>query len=96
MLLIMSVLFHRSALLAALKSGKTLVVDRYAYSGVAYSAAKAAPGGDDCWRCELVQFAQQSASAVVAHLTAQAAQLSLSAQGQSGPSDSRRATEYSC
>jgi thymidylate kinase len=31
---------RRKQLLAALLSGTTLVVDRYAYSGVAYSAAK--------------------------------------------------------
>eukprot|EP00878_Enallax_costatus_P005317 GHUV01005584.1.p1 GENE.GHUV01005584.1~~GHUV01005584.1.p1 ORF type:complete len:267 (+),score=41.88 GHUV01005584.1:159-959(+) len=39
----------RSALLEALQSGRTLVVDRYAYSGVAYSAAKAVPGIDIAW-----------------------------------------------
>lgn len=39
----------RKALIAALRSGKTLVVDRYAYSGVAYSAAKAVPGMDVAW-----------------------------------------------
>ncbi|KAF8071262.1 hypothetical protein HT031_001345 [Scenedesmus sp. PABB004] len=39
----------RAALLQALQSGTTLVVDRYAYSGVAYSAAKAAPGMDAAW-----------------------------------------------
>lgn len=36
----------RDALLAALRSGTTLVVDRYAYSGVAYSAAKGVAGLD--------------------------------------------------
>lgn len=34
---------RRSKLLEALQSGTTLVVDRYAYSGVAYSAAKRNP-----------------------------------------------------
>lgn len=34
----------RHALLQALRSGTTLVVDRYAYSGVAYTAAKQVPG----------------------------------------------------
>ncbi|WIA12179.1 hypothetical protein OEZ85_012250 [Tetradesmus obliquus] len=37
------------ALLRALHSGTSLVVDRYAYSGVAYSAAKALPGMDAAW-----------------------------------------------
>lgn len=37
------------ALVQALKSGTTLIVDRYAYSGVAYSAAKAKPGMDVDW-----------------------------------------------
>jgi dTMP kinase len=44
--------FHavcRSALLKALASGTTVVVDRYAYSGVAYSAAKDIPGMDLEW-----------------------------------------------
>eukprot|EP00879_Flechtneria_rotunda_P019668 GHRR01020666.1.p1 GENE.GHRR01020666.1~~GHRR01020666.1.p1 ORF type:complete len:234 (+),score=50.28 GHRR01020666.1:85-786(+) len=39
----------RAALLQALKSGTTLIVDRYAYSGAAYSAAKAVPGMDVSW-----------------------------------------------
>lgn len=39
----------RDALVAALLSGTTLVVDRYAYSGVAYSAAKGVPGMDIEW-----------------------------------------------
>lgn len=38
-----------SALLSALLSGTSLVVDRYAYSGVAYSAAKGLPGLDVPW-----------------------------------------------
>lgn len=40
---------NRQALLSALLSGKTLVVDRYAYSGVAYSAAKGVEGMDIAW-----------------------------------------------
>jgi dTMP kinase len=36
-------------LISALQSGTTLVVDRYAYSGVAYSAAKGVPGMDVEW-----------------------------------------------
>jgi len=39
----------RSALLKALNSGTTVVVDRYAYSGVAYSAAKGVPGMELDW-----------------------------------------------
>ena len=37
------------ALVAALRRGTTLVVDRYAYSGVAYTAAKRRPGLDAAW-----------------------------------------------
>jgi dTMP kinase len=33
----------------ALKAGTTLVVDRYAFSGVAFSAAKCVPGMDRAW-----------------------------------------------
>ncbi|KAK9826824.1 hypothetical protein WJX81_004382 [Elliptochloris bilobata] len=39
----------RAALLAALAAGRTLVVDRYAYSGVAFTAAKRLPGLDLAW-----------------------------------------------
>lgn len=39
----------REALISALLAGTTLVVDRYAYSGVAYSAAKGVPGMDVEW-----------------------------------------------
>jgi dTMP kinase len=39
----------REALLAKLRGGTTLVVDRYAYSGVAFTAAKALPGLDRGW-----------------------------------------------
>ena len=34
---------------ATLRAGTTLVVDRYAYSGVAFTAAKALPGLDLDW-----------------------------------------------
>jgi len=34
---------------ATLRAGTTLVVDRYAYSGVAFTAAKALPGLDLEW-----------------------------------------------
>ncbi|KIY93034.1 dTMP kinase [Monoraphidium neglectum] len=37
------------ALLEALQQGVTLVVDRYAYSGVAYTAAKRVPGCGVAW-----------------------------------------------
>jgi dTMP kinase len=40
---------RRAALLAALRSGTTLIVDRYAYSGVAFTAAKRAPGLGRAW-----------------------------------------------
>ena len=43
-------LARRSALMeATLRAGTTLVVDRYAYSGVAFTAAKALPGLDLEW-----------------------------------------------
>lgn len=37
---------HRDVMLKALESGKTLVVDRYSFSGMAYSLAKRLPGVD--------------------------------------------------
>lgn len=39
----------RDALLQKLQAGTTLVVDRYAFSGVAFTAAKAVPGLDRAW-----------------------------------------------
>jgi len=39
----------RAALLSALAAGTTLVVDRYAFSGVAFTAAKGAPGLGAAW-----------------------------------------------
>jgi dTMP kinase len=39
----------RAALLSALQQGTTLVVDRYAYSGVAFTAAKGVAGLDLAW-----------------------------------------------
>ncbi|EIE20471.1 hypothetical protein COCSUDRAFT_48524 [Coccomyxa subellipsoidea C-169] len=39
----------REAMLAALHAGHTLVVDRYAYSGAAFTAAKKVPGLDLEW-----------------------------------------------
>ena len=39
----------RERMLAALSAGQTLVVDRYAYSGAAFTAAKAVPGLDLEW-----------------------------------------------
>ncbi|KAL3155999.1 hypothetical protein ABBQ32_012988 [Trebouxia sp. C0010 RCD-2024] len=39
----------REAMLAALKSGTTLVVDRYSYSGVVFTSAKQMPGLDLSW-----------------------------------------------
>jgi dTMP kinase len=40
---------RRPALLQALNSGRTIVADRYAHSGVAYSAAKKRQGMDRAW-----------------------------------------------
>lgn len=42
-------IYRRAALLAKLQAGTTLIVDRYAYSGVAFTAAKALPGLDAVW-----------------------------------------------
>ena len=39
----------REAMLAALRQGRTLVVDRYAFSGAAFTAAKRLPGLDLEW-----------------------------------------------
>lgn len=39
----------RDALLKKLNAGTTLIVDRYAHSGVAFTAAKAIPGLDTAW-----------------------------------------------
>lgn len=39
----------RDEMLRKLEEGKTLVVDRYAYSGVAFTAAKGVPGLDLEW-----------------------------------------------
>ncbi|BDA50650.1 Thymidylate kinase [Coccomyxa sp. Obi] len=39
----------REAMLAALRAGRTLIVDRYAYSGAAFTAAKNLPGLDLEW-----------------------------------------------
>ena len=40
---------NRAALMEALAAGRTLVVDRYAYSGAAFTAAKRLPGLDLAW-----------------------------------------------
>jgi len=40
---------RREELLRKLRAGTTLVVDRYAYSGVAFTAAKGLPGLDRQW-----------------------------------------------
>lgn len=42
-------LAYREELLRKLHEGTTLVVDRYAYSGVAFTAAKGLPGLDRAW-----------------------------------------------
>ena len=40
---------YRKELLRKLQAGTTLIVDRYAYSGVAFTAAKGLPGLDRAW-----------------------------------------------
>lgn len=40
---------HRQALLDKLNSGVTVICDRYAHSGVAFTAAKGIPGLDAAW-----------------------------------------------
>ena len=40
---------HRKQMLEKLEAGTTLVVDRYAHSGVAFTAAKGLPGLDRKW-----------------------------------------------
>ncbi len=44
---------HRQRLTGSLASGTTLVVDRYAYSGAAFTAAKGVPGLDRTW-CQVL------------------------------------------
>lgn len=46
----------REAMLAALQSGTTLVVDRYSYSGVVFTSAKQSPGLDLTWCKVLAQI----------------------------------------
>ena len=41
--------FDREAMLSVLQSGTTLVVDRYSFSGVVFTAAKQLPGLDLNW-----------------------------------------------
>ena len=41
--------YGREAMLSALQSGTTLVVDRYSYSGVVFTSAKQLPGLDLNW-----------------------------------------------
>lgn len=47
---------RRDAMLKALNAGRTLVVDRYAYSGAAFTAAKQLPGLDLEW-CKVLSHA---------------------------------------
>ena len=44
-----ALLLYSALMEATLRAGTTLVVDRYAYSGVAFTAAKALPGLDLEW-----------------------------------------------
>ena len=46
-------------MLAALSAGKTLVVDRYAYSGAAFTAAKGIVGLDLAWCKVSLDFLQK-------------------------------------
>jgi len=54
----------RSAMLAALRGGTTLVVDRYSYSGVAFTAAKGAQGLDLAW-CSAPEVGLPAPDAVI-------------------------------
>jgi len=63
----------REALLAKLRAGTTLIVDRYAYSGVAFTAAKGTPGLDVAW-CKAPDAGLPAPDAVFfLHLSAEAA-----------------------
>ena len=63
----------QDALLAKLAAGTTLVVDRYAYSGVAFTAAKNLPGKDIAW-CKAPDAGLPGPDAVFfMHLSAEAA-----------------------
>jgi thymidylate kinase len=48
-LLLFALVWRREELLRKLQAGTTLIVDRYAYSGVAFTAAKGLPGLDRAW-----------------------------------------------
>ena len=52
----------RDAMLAALSAGRTLVVDRYAYSGAAFTAAKGVPGLDLAW-CKVAILSRHTSAA---------------------------------
>ena len=49
-------------MLAALSAGRTLVVDRYAYSGAAFTAAKGIPGLDLVW-CKVKILSRHTSAA---------------------------------
>ena len=49
-------------MLAALSAGRTLVVDRYAYSGAAFTAAKGVPGLDLAW-CKVKPLPRHTSAA---------------------------------
>ena len=46
---LIAMLHFREAMLALLRSGTTLVVDRYSLSGVVFTSAKHLPGLDLAW-----------------------------------------------
>ena len=52
-------------MLSALQSGTTLVVDRYSYSGVVFTAAKQLPGLDLSWCKVLMHKLRPHASACI-------------------------------
>ena len=59
---------------ATLRAGTTLVVDRYAYSGVAFTAAKALPGLDLEW-CKASRVASRRVAPPLLRLASPRARL---------------------
>lgn len=51
-----AVISHRQEMLRKLKQGVTLVVDRYAFSGAVFTAAKRIPGLDLQWSKVSIPF----------------------------------------
>ena len=66
----------RDKLEQALMSGTSLIVDRYAYSGAAYTAAKQIAGLDLRW-CKVTPAEGSRLMFITSHLTCQSARLLL-------------------